>query len=134
MKRCCIILRVTDLCSWNCASPFLYSFDKSEHPIIAQLGGSNKYKLLEAARILEKAGYDEINLNCGCPSPRVSVVSPIASHRVEGMFRSSSDAFSMASLRHRTVSAAQPLHSRDSEVSARRGWCSLLSPLMRRPR
>ncbi|KAK8827314.1 hypothetical protein WA556_000939 [Blastocystis sp. ATCC 50177/Nand II] len=50
----------------------LVHFDKSEHPIIAQLGGSNKYKLLEAARILEKAGYDEINLNCGCPSPRVS--------------------------------------------------------------
>ncbi|OAO15476.1 tRNA-dihydrouridine synthase [Blastocystis sp. ATCC 50177/Nand II] len=48
----------------------LVHFDKSEHPIIAQLGGSNKYKLLEAARILEKAGYDEINLNCGCPSPQ----------------------------------------------------------------
>ena len=51
---------------------YLY-FDPIQHPITLQLGGSNPEKLALAAKLaVEKYGYDEINLNCGCPSPRVT--------------------------------------------------------------
>lgn len=43
----------------------------AEHPVALQLGGSNPVELAEAARLGARAGYDEINLNCGCPSDRV---------------------------------------------------------------
>ncbi|MGC1496528.1 MAG: tRNA dihydrouridine(20/20a) synthase DusA [Sulfitobacter sp.] len=43
----------------------------SEHPVALQLGGSDPAELAEAARIGAAAGYDEINLNVGCPSDRV---------------------------------------------------------------
>ncbi len=46
-------------------------FDSSEHPVALQLGGSDPELLAAAARLGEAAGYDEINLNVGCPSPRV---------------------------------------------------------------
>lgn len=46
-------------------------FDEAEHPIILQLGGSNPTDLASCAKIGEEYGYDEINLNCGCPSDRV---------------------------------------------------------------
>ncbi len=49
----------------------LLGFDASEHPLALQLGGSEPAKLAEAARIGEDFGYDEINLNVGCPSDRV---------------------------------------------------------------
>jgi tRNA-dihydrouridine synthase A len=49
----------------------LLGFDPSEHPVALQLGGSDPAKLAEAARIGEAHGYDEINLNVGCPSDRV---------------------------------------------------------------
>jgi tRNA-dihydrouridine synthase A len=49
----------------------LLSFDAIEHPVALQLGGSDPAKLAEAARIGEDFGYDEINLNVGCPSDRV---------------------------------------------------------------
>jgi len=49
----------------------LLGFDAAEHPLGLQLGGSNPVKLAEAARIAEDFGYDEINLNVGCPSDRV---------------------------------------------------------------
>ncbi|TMM54233.1 tRNA dihydrouridine(20/20a) synthase DusA [Sulfitobacter sabulilitoris] len=42
-----------------------------EHPVALQLGGSDPVELAQAARIGEQAGYDEINLNVGCPSDRV---------------------------------------------------------------
>lgn len=47
------------------------AFHPDEHPIALQLGGSDPADLGECARIVEDAGYDEINLNCGCPSDRV---------------------------------------------------------------
>ncbi len=50
---------------------FLLSFDPKEHPIALQLGGSHPQNLAEAAVIGEAYGYDEINLNIGCPSDRV---------------------------------------------------------------
>lgn len=49
----------------------LLGFDASEHPVALQLGGSDPAKLAEAARIGADWGYDEINLNVGCPSDRV---------------------------------------------------------------
>ncbi|MCA8904414.1 MAG: tRNA dihydrouridine(20/20a) synthase DusA, partial [Hyphomonas sp.] len=49
----------------------LIGFNDMEHPVVLQLGGSEPGKLAEAARIAEGFGYDEVNLNCGCPSARV---------------------------------------------------------------
>jgi tRNA-dihydrouridine synthase A len=49
----------------------LLGFDAGEHPVALQLGGSEPARLAEAARIAEAFGYDEINLNVGCPSDRV---------------------------------------------------------------
>ncbi len=49
----------------------LLEFDDVEHPVALQLGGSDPGTLAEAARIGEGFGYDEINLNVGCPSSRV---------------------------------------------------------------
>ncbi len=49
----------------------LLGFDPSEHPVALQLGGSEPARLAEAARIGASFGYDEINLNVGCPSDRV---------------------------------------------------------------
>jgi len=46
-------------------------FDAQEHPVALQLGGSEPEDLARAARLGERWGYDEINLNCGCPSERV---------------------------------------------------------------
>ncbi|MFO0412663.1 MAG: tRNA dihydrouridine(20/20a) synthase DusA, partial [bacterium] len=49
----------------------LLGFDAVEHPVALQLGGSDPDQLAQAARIGEAFGYDEINLNVGCPSDRV---------------------------------------------------------------
>jgi tRNA-dihydrouridine synthase A len=49
----------------------LLGFDALEHPVALQLGGSDPRDLAEAARIGEDLGYDEVNLNVGCPSDRV---------------------------------------------------------------
>jgi tRNA-dihydrouridine synthase A len=49
----------------------LLAFDPAEHPLALQLGGADPVKLAAAARIAEDLGYDEINLNVGCPSDRV---------------------------------------------------------------
>ena len=50
----------------------LLAFDPEEHPVALQLGGSEPRELAIAARAGEDGGYDEINLNCGCPSDRVA--------------------------------------------------------------
>jgi tRNA-dihydrouridine synthase A len=49
----------------------LLGFGEAEHPVALQLGGAEPEKLGQAARIGADFGYDEINLNCGCPSDRV---------------------------------------------------------------
>ncbi len=49
----------------------LLGFDPSEHPIALQLGGDDPAALAECARIAAALGYDEVNLNVGCPSDRV---------------------------------------------------------------
>ena len=49
----------------------LLAFDPAEHPVAIQLGGSEPTDLATSAKWAERAGYDEVNLNCGCPSERV---------------------------------------------------------------
>jgi tRNA-dihydrouridine synthase A len=49
----------------------LLGFDPAEHPVALQLGGSDPAALADCARIAEDFGYDEVNLNVGCPSDRV---------------------------------------------------------------
>ena len=50
---------------------YLLQHSQGEHPVALQLGGSSPVELAEAAVLAEQAGYDEINLNVGCPSNRV---------------------------------------------------------------
>jgi tRNA-dihydrouridine synthase A len=49
----------------------LLGFNPEEHPVAIQLGGSDAKDLAASAKIAEDLGYDEVNLNCGCPSDRV---------------------------------------------------------------
>lgn len=49
----------------------LLDFNEEEHPVALQLGGSDPAELAQAAKLSEERGYDEVNLNCGCPSDRV---------------------------------------------------------------
>lgn len=49
----------------------LLAMDASEHPVALQLGGSEPDALSQASRIAADRGFDEVNLNCGCPSDRV---------------------------------------------------------------
>lgn len=46
-------------------------FDDAEHPVALQLGGSSPEDLAKSAKLAQQWGYDEVNLNCGCPSDRV---------------------------------------------------------------
>jgi tRNA-dihydrouridine synthase A len=48
----------------------LLAYDPAEHPIALQLGGCEPAELAACARVGERFGYDEINLNVGCPSDR----------------------------------------------------------------
>jgi len=58
----------------------LLSFDDSQHPIAVQLGGRDPDKLAKAAKICETFGYDEVNLNLGCPSAAVSDSNKFGAH------------------------------------------------------
>jgi tRNA-dihydrouridine synthase A len=49
----------------------LLEFDPSEHPLALQIGGADPLQMAESARIAESWGYDEVNINIGCPSDRV---------------------------------------------------------------
>mgnify|MGYP003676139880 CR=1 FL=1 len=50
---------------------YLLRFNAEEHPLAVQLGGSDPEQLYQVAKICSDFGFDEINLNCGCPSDRV---------------------------------------------------------------
>eukprot|EP01050_Picozoa_sp_SAG11_P014018 SAG11_NODE_1685_length_4449_cov_4.411954_3_plen_131_part_00 len=50
----------------------MLAFDPSQHPIAAQIGGSDPTKMAAAALLCARAGYDEVNINVGCPSPIVN--------------------------------------------------------------
>ena len=56
----------------------LLDYNSIEHPISLQLGGDDPYLLSEAAKMAENLGYDEINLNIGCPSAKVSAGNFVA--------------------------------------------------------
>jgi len=64
------MIAAADLMRGNCAP--LLEFDPEEHPLALQLGGCDPHELAAAAHRGEQAGYDEINLNCGCPSDRAT--------------------------------------------------------------
>ncbi|MCU0827378.1 MAG: tRNA dihydrouridine(20/20a) synthase DusA [Tabrizicola sp.] len=51
--------------------PRLLDYSPQEHPVALQLGGADPSELSQAVRLAQPWGYDEINLNCGCPSDRV---------------------------------------------------------------
>ncbi len=50
---------------------YLLRYEQAEHPVALQIGGSNPAELADATELGNRAGYDEVNLNVGCPSPRV---------------------------------------------------------------
>nr|WP_295831443.1 tRNA dihydrouridine(20/20a) synthase DusA [uncultured Azospirillum sp.] len=126
----------------------LLGFDAAEHPVALQLGGSDPADLAACARIAEEWGYDEVNLNVGCPSDRVQsgrfgaclMADPDLVARLVGAMR---DAVSIPvtvksriaidemeewpTLDHfiRTVSAAGCTHF---IVHARKAWLKGLSP------
>ena len=64
------MIAAADLAQGDCAR--LLEFDPEEHPVALQLGGCDPQELAAAAYKGEQAGYDEINLNCGCPSDRAT--------------------------------------------------------------
>src|SRR6185312_11390914 len=64
------MIAAADLLRGDCAP--LLEFDPEEHPVALQLGGCDPRELAAAARKGEQAGYDEINLNCGCPSDKAT--------------------------------------------------------------
>ncbi len=51
--------------------PRFLSFNQSEHPVAVQLGGSNPDAMTQCAELVQQWGYDEVNINVGCPSDRV---------------------------------------------------------------
>jgi len=56
---------------WHGAEARFMPFHAAEHPVAVQLGGSDPEELAHGARVAERWGYDEVNLNVGCPSDRV---------------------------------------------------------------
>ena len=50
----------------------LLDFTPCQHPVVFQLGGNDPFKMGQAAKIIQDWGYDEVNINCGCPSPKTS--------------------------------------------------------------
>jgi tRNA-dihydrouridine synthase A len=64
------MIAAADLAHGDCAR--ILDFDPEEHPVALQLGGCDPQELAAAAARGEQAGYDEINLNCGCPSDRAT--------------------------------------------------------------
>ena len=62
---------VTAAAILNGDQDYLLGFSAEEHPLALQVGGSDPEQLYQVAKICNDYGYDEINLNCGCPSDRV---------------------------------------------------------------
>ncbi|BAI71589.1 tRNA-dihydrouridine synthase A [Azospirillum sp. B510] len=126
----------------------LLGFDAAEHPVALQLGGSDPADLAACARIAEEWGYDEVNLNVGCPSDRVQsgrfgaclMAEPDLVARLVGAMRDAvaipvtvksriaiDEMEEWPTLDHfvRTVSAAGCTHF---IVHARKAWLKGLSP------
>jgi len=130
----------------------LLGFDPAEHPVALQLGGSDPAQLAEAARVGEGFGYDEINLNCGCPSDRVQkgrfgaclmteparVGECLAAMReavdiaVTVKCRTGVDDHDSEAFLHRFVACAVDAGVTTVIVHARKAWLSGLSPKQNR--
>lgn len=127
---------------------YLLAFSPQEHPVALQLGGSEPERLAEAARVGERFGYDEINLNVGCPSDRVQagrfgaclMLEPdTVAHSVEAMQRAVSvpvtvkcrigvdDQDSETSL-HQFIKTVSDAGCRSFTIHARKAWLQGLSP------
>ena len=49
----------------------LLSFSPNQHPVVCQIGGNDPVTMGQAAKVAQEFGYDEVNVNCGCPSNKV---------------------------------------------------------------
>ena len=123
-------------------------FDPAEHPVAIQLGGSDPEALARCAVMAAQAGYDEINLNVGCPSDRVRngrfgaclMAEPdLVAHCMEAMGRASPvpvtlktrigiDRDESAERLHALVRAVREAGCRTVIVHARNAWLDGLSP------
>lgn len=128
--------------------PRLLDFAQEERPLALQLGGDDPGELAEAARLAEAWGYDELNLNVGCPSPRVSaarfgaclMVTPdVVARAVEAMraacglpvtvkHRIGVDALDRYEDLERFVRVVSGAGADAFTVHARKAWLSGLSP------
>lgn len=130
----------------------LLRFDESEHPVAVQLGGSDRAALRDCAKLAEDFGYDEVNINVGCPSPRVSagrfgaclmdepdiVADSVARMReavdipVTVKTRIGLDHDESASRLYRLVSRVEQAGCTTVVVHARNAWLNGLSPKQNR--
>ena len=124
------------------------TFSEAEHPIALQLGGSDPEALAQCSRLAEEFGYDEVNLNCGCPSDRVQngmfgaclMAQP---QRVADCIKAMQDATSLpVTVKHRIgiddmesyeemVNFVRPIAETGCQtfiVHARKAWLQGLSP------
>lgn len=127
-------------------------YNEDEHPVALQLGGSNPADLARCAKIAEQWGYDEVNLNCGCPSDRVQngmfgaclMAHPLL---VADCIKSMQDACNIpVTIKHRIgidamesygdmLSFIEPIHAAGCNtfiVHARKAWLQGLSPKQNR--
>lgn len=74
---------------------FYLDYEDLQHPIAAQLGGNDPDMLARATKLCEQWGYDEVDLNCGCPSDRVSVRGVLLRLQVDMTFAADSLAGAM---------------------------------------
>lgn len=129
-------------------APRFLRHDPAEHPLSIQLGGSDPDALARCAELAQAAGYDEINLNCGCPSDRVQegkigavlMLEPALVARCVNAMRAACDL--PVTVKHRIgvddqddysdlqafVSAVAAAGCRHFIVHARKAWLQGLSP------
>lgn len=131
----------------------LLDFDPSERPLSLQLGGSDRDELARCAAMAEQWGYDEVNLNCGCPSQRVAGAGRFGAalmaepERVGGLVKSMRSATGLpVTVKHRIgideldsfdhllrfVDVVAEAGADRFTVHARKAWLSGLSPKQNR--
>ena len=139
---------LTDLAVIHGDRDRLLGFDSTEHPIAIQLGGSEPKSMAQAASIAQDWGYDEINLNIGCPSDRVQkgqfglsllkdpkrvadIVAAIKSQvniPVTVKTRIGVDEFDSYQYLEQFIATVQSAGCQDFWIHARKGWLNGLSP------
>lgn len=127
-------------------------FHPDEHPLALQLGGSSPKDLAQCSRMAEEWGYDEVNLNCGCPSDRVQngmIGAILMAHpdKVADCIKAMQDAVSIdVTVKHRIgiddmedysgmanfVETVAKTGCRTFVVHARKAWLQGLSPKQNR--